>query len=242
MPVSGKVASCLLLIATVIHVIAVPVDAQFAKCPSRSKVHLRLVTEKGKVQNLSHLLHGRWVKVTRFKNPQHIYDYAASPDERYLLIWHMDFSPRKVSVYDLEGGRPIGRFQPGHGGDLCWNSRNQIVHFFGCGSGCLGFSIYHREGRLLFQLYGGGMDLSPSGRYLTTFPVSFVPPRQISIYDLYDLRNDSGFTTAAPISRVEGVGAVDKIDWLQEQKIRIDYVDSDQSKREVTLNLQSRGR
>ena len=240
MAVSRRAASCLLLIAAVFHVITVPASAEFVRCSSRSNAHMGLVKGKGKVQNLYHILHGRRVNVTGFKSPQHIYDYGISPDSRYLFVWHMDFSPRKVSVYDLDSGKPVSRFQPGHGGELCWNSKNQIIHFFGCGSGCLGCGTYSQEGRPLFEVYSGGMDLSPSGRYLATFPVSFMPPREISIYDLYDSRNDSGFTTVAPILRVEAVGAVDRIDWLQEQKVTIVYVDSDQTRREVTLNLQSK--
>ena len=64
--------------------------------------------------------------VTQFTRPQHIYKARVSPNDRYLFVWHMDYSPRKVSIYDLSSKQRISTFKPGAGGSLGWADHNLI--------------------------------------------------------------------------------------------------------------------
>lgn len=240
----GNVAAGLLLVASVAPATEVT-EYRLMPCHSRPGEHIKLVGDEGTRRNLYHFSRGRWVNVTRFENPHHIFEYGVSPDGRYLFAWHMDFSPRRVSVYDLHrGATRIARFEPEAGGFFCWNSQNHIVHLFGCGSGCLGCKVYGREGRVLFKLGGYPMNVSPSGRYLITYPVAWVGSQEIAIYDLYETSDGSGRIATTPIWNVGSVGEVDKIDWREEQSVTVHYVASDDlmgtSKRQVTLDLQWR--
>lgn len=215
---------------------------QLTQCSSPSKHEVKLTEDGPSIRNVYHLSRGAWASVTRFRNPHHIFEYGTSSDGRYLLVWHMDFSPRRVSVYDLRrGGRRISRFEPGAGGSFCWNSQHNIVHVSGCGSGCRICKVYRRDGKVLFELGGLGMDVSPSGRYLAHFSSSSLGDQEIAIYDLHETRDGSGRIATTPIWIVGSVGGVDRIDWLQEHSVTVDYVDPEGTKKsQITLDLKSR--
>lgn len=174
---------------------------------------IKLVGDEGKGRNLYQFSRGRWVNVTRFGRPHHIFDYGVSPEGRYLFAWHMDFSPRRVSVYDLHrGGQRIGRFEPGFGGSFCWNSRNHIVHLFGCGSGCQGCKVYDLRGCALPQsslidgqlavhtrfglvrmpLDEGAFDWRTTGPPSSRVPIARAPPLTMPSSLLYQDRDQKG--------------------------------------------------
>jgi hypothetical protein len=241
---AGSIAIGVLLAAAVSQ--AADLSAyRLTQCSAPSKDNLKLVEDGRSIRNLYHLSRRGWMNVTRFKNPHHIFEYGTSPDGRYLLVWHMDFSPRRMSVYDLHrGGARIARFEAEAGGSFCWNAQNHIVHVSGCGSSCEICKVYSREGRVLFWLGDRVMDVSPSGRYLATFPVAWVGHQEIAVYDLYETIDGSGLIATTPIWIVSSVGEVEKIDWLDEQSVVMHYVSADDltgtDKKQMTLILQSR--
>jgi hypothetical protein len=54
----------------------------------------------------------RDVNYTNFPNPHHIYTAEISPTGKYLLVWHKDYPPLKVSIYDVESRELVSRFEP----------------------------------------------------------------------------------------------------------------------------------
>src|SRR5437667_5663369 len=112
MATSGAVAIGLLLMAAIGQA-ADPPAYRLTQCVAPSRDDIKLVEDGRSIRNLYHLSRGAWVNVTRFRNPHHIFEYGTSPDGQYLLVWHMDFSPRRMSIYDLHrGGGRVARFEP----------------------------------------------------------------------------------------------------------------------------------
>jgi hypothetical protein len=247
MSVLAKATSGLVLIASLTH--ATHVAAGWSPpwsppCSSRPGDRVKLVGDEGKRRNLYHFSKGRWVNVTRFENRQSIFDYGVSPDGRYLFAWHMDVSPRRVSIYDLDHeGKRIGRFAPGFGGFVCWNAQNHLVHIFGCGSGCNICKVYDRQGRVLFELGERRMEISPSGRYLAALPNTGAP--EVAIYDLHEANDRSGLISTTPMWNVGWIAILDDIEWQEERSVTFDYAlwnDVAATRRgPVTLDLQPRG-
>jgi hypothetical protein len=241
---AGSLALGLLLVAAGGGVADQP-GFQLTQCAPPAKDDVKLTEDGRSIRNVYRLLGGTWVNVTGFRNPHHIFEYGTSRDDRYLLVWHMDFGPRRISVYDLRrGGGRVGRFEPEMGGSFCWNGQNRIVHVSGCGTGCRLCKVYSVEGKVLFRLVDSPMDVSPSGRYLVTFPIAWVGDRQIAIYDLHETSDASGQITTTPIWTMSSVGQVEHIDWRREEDVVIRYVHvtdvTATNPRDVTVDLRVR--
>ena len=108
--------------------------------------------------------------ITNFPNPHHIYTAEVSPSGRYLLVWHMDFSPRKVSVFDLDSGERVSQFVPGAGGEVRWAAHDLIYHCFGAGTNTAFPGIYSVTGEMCWGASTSGAALDASGLYVLVLP------------------------------------------------------------------------
>lgn len=125
----------------------------------------------------------RWVALTDFARPQHIYDFAASPDGKRAFVWHMDVPPRTVSVYDLKSRRRTASFRPGYGGTLRWTPANTLLHIWGAGTAVRLFKVYDRRAKVLCGTMTESLVASPGLRFLAAHPV-IAGRERLRVWDL----------------------------------------------------------
>ena len=180
--------------------------------------------EGNNVRNVYYLRNGTWANLTGYKTPHEIYQYQMSPDGRYAFVWHMAYSPRVLSIYDVQALGLVRDLTPGFGGNVKWNAANELVHVYGCGSGCMGAKVFNLKGETVFEISGSPIEVSPSGRYLAMFTVSWVGKQA---FELYDLAHRHLTRLPAPLATIGGVGQIQSIQWNDEKIIAIKYTDAD---------------
>jgi hypothetical protein len=205
---------------------------------------LKIIEEKTNIKDIFYFINGKWTNLTNYKSPNHIYDYRISPDGNYAFIWHMEYSPRLLSIYGLSKLVLLKELKLGFGGELKWTTDNNIVHVYGCGSGCTTAKVIDREGEILFEIGGSPVEVSPSGRYLLFFTMNWIGKQN---FELYDLSHQYLMSHKTPLFTIAGVGNVDSIRWNDEKLITIKYTDvkfADASseketyiKREISIDL-----
>ncbi len=123
------------------------------------------------------------VALTEFDRPQHIYDFAASPDGKHAFVWHMESPPRIVSVYNLGTRRRTAEFRPGYGGSLRWTCANTLLHVWRAGTSYQFFQLYDRRGRVLLGATAEAFEVSPSVRFLAGRP-DIAGRQRLRVWDL----------------------------------------------------------
>jgi hypothetical protein len=132
-------------------------------------------------------------RLTSFKNPHDIFDFQISPSKKYAFVWHADFPPRKLAIFDLASNKLIKEFVPGAGGELTWSNDDHIVHIFGCGTSCAVAKIYDAAGKTIFRsdkdpnpTETAAFELHPTRRILIFFPTEAFAPGQIALIRTVD--------------------------------------------------------
>jgi hypothetical protein len=183
---------------------------------------LKIIEDKINIKDIFYFTNGKWTNLTNYKRPNHIYDYKISPDGNYAFIWHMEYSPRLLSIYVLSKLVLLKDLKLGFGGEVKWTTDNNIVHVYGCGSGCAAAKVIDLKGETLFEISGSPIEVSPSGRYLSFFTINWVGKQN---FELYDLSHQYLISHKAPLFTITGVGNVDSIQWNDEKLITIKYTD-----------------
>jgi hypothetical protein len=183
---------------------------------------LKIIEDKTNIKDVFYFANGKWTNLTNYKKPNHIYDYKISPDGNYAFIWHMEYAHRLLSVYDLRKLVLLKDAKLGFGGDVKWTKDNNLVHVYGCGSGCAAAKVLNLKGETLFEIGGSPIEVSPSGRYLAFFTINWVGKQN---FELYDLSHQYLISHKAPLFTISGVGNVDSIQWNDEKIITIKYTD-----------------
>ena len=184
---------------------------------------LKIIDDKANIKDVFYFINGRWTNLTNYKKPHHIYDYKISPDGNYAFVWHMEYSPRLLSVYDLRKLVLLKDLKLGFGGDIKWNTDNNLVHVYGCGSGCAAAKVINLKGETLFEISGSPIEVSPSGQYLAFFTINWVGKQN---FELYDLSHEYLIHHKAPLFTINCVGNVDSIQWKDEKLITIKYTNA----------------
>jgi hypothetical protein len=122
--------------------------------------------------------------LTSFGRVQEIHEAEVSPDGRWLLVWHHELPPRKLTVYVLPDKTVAADFAPGYGGSLGWTAANEILHYWGCGTECTSYALYRHDGEQVLGGVATAMDLSPGGDLLVEFPVSSSISQAFTVRDL----------------------------------------------------------
>jgi len=200
---------------------------------------LKMVEAMNQMRNVVVWKEDRWVNLTNFSNPHHIYAYEKSHDQKYIFVWHEDNPPRVLSIFDLQEMKLVRNLSLGFGGDVKWNQENNIVHVYGCGSGCMAARILNIEGNTLFEIRGSPINISPTGRYLLIYTVNWVGHQNIELYDLF---HNNLIGLKRPLFVINGVGHFESINWNDEKKIIITYTDAyfkndNYTKRELSFDL-----
>jgi len=169
----------------------------------------------------------RNVNYTNFPNVHHILKAEVSPTGKYLLVWHRDYPPLKVSIYDVESRELISRFEPGYGGNLRWVADDLLYHQWGAGTNTFCFTIRNHMGNVVWKdidLRGHiptGGHLDASGKYLLVLPSLGISDEDISIHDIRD-----GTIFGRATKPENYVGWLDYT-WLDGKTIRVWYEEWD---------------
>ena len=142
---------------------AVPQPASATPAP-----RLEIVGERGRQNVVLHDASGKVHELTGFTQPQHVYDAAISADGTLAYVWHMAFSPRQVSVYDVQSRALLHRFAPGSGGDLRWAKSDPVLllETGGMGMGGSRVTAFAPDGTTLVRTGVGAQAISPDDRWV----------------------------------------------------------------------------
>jgi len=170
--------------------------------------------------------------VTQFVKPRHIYAAEVSPDDRYLMVWHMQTPPRSVSIYDLRSKRAVSTFSPGFGGSLSWAAGNLLYHQWGAGTNTAIFAVYSVDGKKQWGGSSSGATLCESGRYVFSFPTTGVAIEEIKALDIRNGRTLAGI-------RPSGVSRVMDHTWIDGRTVVFRYIDIDSVIKVVDITVDS---
>lgn len=174
---------------------------------------------------------GQWVNLTRFTRAQNVFAYAASGDGRWACCWHQDRGPRQLSIYDLNTRARSGHCVPGAAGDLRWTEQGTIFHRWGAGTNAQCFAIYDVRGQTLFEGQASGLELSPTGRFLATFPTTTGADEPLAVYDV--VTGKTLFSSAGKYDLREVIGNV----WAGPRQLRVSYRDRAGAEKSFTVEL-----
>lgn len=183
----------------------------------RSQANLPNITvSSGKIKNI----YIDADQLTDFTRPNEIIDYGVSQDNNLLFVWHRDYPPLKLSIYDLNTRQRISQTVPGFGGSMAWTAANNLIHFAGCGTNCVNIAGYNRMGARQFEEIACGVELSPQNSYLLMIPsmpacepgVKIVDLRTFKVSDLTDIADDVRFVFA--------------VTWQNSRDVKIEFEDS----------------
>ena len=168
--------------------------------------------------------------MTAFDRPQHIYAADVSPNDRYLLVWHMEYPPRKVSIYDIKTSQRVGHFEPGYGGRLRWAAHDLLYHHWAAGTNTAIWAVYSLDGSKQWGGFTSGAALDSSGRYVFVFPTLSVAKKEILVTDV---RNGNVLGKVCP----EDIACVNTWTWLDGLNVRFWYWDLDNQTKTVDIRL-----
>ncbi|MHC4981816.1 MAG: hypothetical protein ACYTF6_01440 [Planctomycetota bacterium] len=168
--------------------------------------------------------------LTNFPRPHHIYSVRVSPDDEYVLVWHMDYPPRQVSIYELESFRKISTFGEGHGGEICWADYDLIYHQYGAGTNTALFAVYSLTGEKLWEGFSSGAHLCESGQHVFVYPTLSNTEEEILVADV---RNGDVIGRARP----EDIACTEKLIWVDGVTVRAWYRTLDESIKSVDIRI-----
>lgn len=115
---------------------------------------LKTVSQAKGIRNVYLQTTNGWKNLTKFKNPHNIYDSAISPDGQWAYVFHMDFKPVRLAIYNLAKQEKVAEISPGVGGNLSWSKSNRIIMEYGAGVGVNLVTIYDLNAKIIYQTYG----------------------------------------------------------------------------------------
>lgn len=161
-----------------------------------------------------------------------------SPDGRFALVVSGGERVRHIDIYDAPKQRRVTRITLDDdvvvrttNADVRWTAGNHILLRWSAGSDVANGVVYGTDGKILLDLSSPGMVLSPSRRYLATFPTLFAAEPLIEVYDLSVGRRVA--------ERAAGEGTfwvVDDLEWKGRQLVAFCRALKDQ-KQEVRIAL-----
>ena len=199
---------------------------------------LKIVERPGSRRDVHYLRDGQWVNLTRFTGPHVIFHCRTSPDGRWAYVWHhKEYPPRRLSVYDLTTLQRTAHFVPGFGGVMQWTPAETILHCWANGPNLRAYRVYDPTGKIILEDVVSGLDVSPDGRYLVTFPSLFlVSMGPLEIRDLKDLRVVYSSRGNADVRCAWDLA------WPGSDRLRVTYWDSDEKEHARTIELSGTSR
>jgi hypothetical protein len=144
-----------------------------------------------------------------------------SQDRRFALVVPDGDRVRHIDVHDASNQRRLTRITldkatvvRSTSARVRWTAGNNILLTWSAGSDVASGIVYGTDGKTLLQVTGSAMELSPSMRYLATFPTLFAAPPIIEVYDL-----SAGRKVARRAASDGTYWVVDDIGWKGQQLV-----------------------
>ncbi|MFI4917424.1 MAG: hypothetical protein ACIAS6_13080 [Phycisphaerales bacterium JB060] len=140
--------------------------------PPPDGLRLEIIGERSLQNVVLHGDEGRVHALTGFTQPQHVYGAEISPDGTLAWVWHMAYTPRLVSVYDLVTRELLHRFEQGMGGELRWAKHDPVIvlETYGMGMGGGRVTVFGVNGATIVQTGVGDYAFSQDDRWLLAIP------------------------------------------------------------------------
>jgi hypothetical protein len=164
-----------------------------------------------------------------------------SPDGRFALVVPGGDRVRYIDIYDVASRRRLTRITTdksvvvrASSSHVRWTAGNHILLSWSAGTNVFSAIVHGTDGKMLLQVDGSGMELSPSRRYLASYPTLFADVPTIEVYDLSLGRK------VAERSASEGTfWVVDEIEWKGQQLVAL-CRDLKEQVQEVRIDLDAR--
>ncbi|MBI2923238.1 MAG: hypothetical protein HYY18_19455 [Planctomycetes bacterium] len=127
---------------------------------------------------------GKTVFEHRFATRQQIFAAEESPSGFYLFVWHMDRSPRRLTIFRLSDGAQIADFAPGFGGELRWTLGDKLLHAWGVGTNLAMIRVYDVTGAVLHSEGVTGYLLTGRGYYVGFPSIDIASDSSLYKYDV----------------------------------------------------------
>jgi hypothetical protein len=201
--------------------------------------HVRLVHHLWGVGEVQVVEGGHPRSLERFAEPQSVKASETSGDGRFAFVWHRGSRPGlRLGIYDLRSASKTAEFAPGFGGDLHFTPGDNLVHSWGCGTNCANFAVYDPRGRRLLADVSSGVDISPSRRFVVTYPSLFASTEPVVLYDA-----DSARVVFESARSLEGSFLVDELRWDEpRQTVEVRCTDALGESRRLRIEPDSAGR
>jgi hypothetical protein len=164
-----------------------------------------------------------------------------SRDKRFALVVPEGDRVRHIDVYDASNQRRLTRITVDKArvvrttsARVRWTEGNHILLTWTAGSDAASGIVYGTDGKTLLEVTGPAMELSPSMRYLATYPTLFAAPPIIEVYDL-----SAGRKVARRVASDGTYWVVDEIGWKGQQLVA-SCRDQKEQLQEVHIDLDAR--
>jgi hypothetical protein len=144
-----------------------------------------------------------------------------SPDKRFALVVPEGDRVRHIDVHDASSQRRLTRITldkatvvRSTSARVRWTAGNHILLTWTAGSDAASGIVYGTDGKTLLEVTGPAMEVSPSMRYLATFPTLFAAPPIIEVYDL-----SAGRKVARRAASDGTFWVVDELGWKGQQLV-----------------------
>lgn len=163
-----------------------------------------------------------------------------SPDQRFGLVWPVDARAAHMDVYDAQRHQRLTRIAADEAvagrvwaSNVRWTSGNNILLTWGSGSNAVSGVLYDTSGARLLEVDASALTVSPSGRYLATYPSLLAGDPAIEVYDLSTGRQVARNAPEGDIAR-----EVQSIQW-KGQRLEAHSRDSAGRTHQVLIELDS---
>ena len=144
-----------------------------------------------------------------------------SRDRRFAFVVPEGDRIRHIEVYDAPNRKRLARITLDQStvvrstnARVLWTAGDNILLTWSAGSDATSGIVYGTDGKTLLQVTGPAMELSPSVRYLATFPTLFAAPPIIEVYEL-----SAGRKVARRVASEGTYWVVDELGWKGQQLV-----------------------
>ena len=150
-----------------------------------------------------------------------------SPDRHFALVWREEGGTAVLAVYDVQSLQQISRIVVNEAivarvlaASVQWAFGNHILLTWSEGTNAESGYVYDLKGTELLNVSASAFTVSPSSRYLATYPTLLADAPVIEVYDL-----TSGRRVARKAASAEDGWVVQDIDW-HGQQLQVRYRDT----------------
>lgn len=161
-----------------------------------------------------------------------------SQDRRFAFVVPPGDRVRTIDLYDASNRRKMARITVdksivvrSSSARVRWTAGNNLLLTWSAGTNVASGIVYGLDGKPLFEVSGSGMSLSPSMRYVVTFPTLFADAPIIEVYDF-----SSGRKVAQKEANADTSWVLDDFLW-QERQLVVRVRDSAQNRQEFRIDL-----